>query len=137
MFVFLTKLSARCADKYEQNQFQCGMCLTLLIPYGGYRFHFCSIKKQHMRAKSIADLVSLSVSLYLLLKDEALFHNETAEELKSKISRIVDEITQALYEKMHIAHTAELNVLKGELETLRTELALMEAKVINLQQQNG
>jgi len=125
-----------------------------------------------MRAKTIIDLLSLSVSLYMLSKDhdflkksaeetaeskkkaEEHYEGDAADEpenedeflsgilhnatrLKEGLERRMDEVAAAVYEKMHIAHTNEIRKLSEEIAALRTELAITEAKVVNLQQTNG
>lgn len=125
-----------------------------------------------MRTKTIIDLLSLSVSLYMLSKDHDFLKTSAAhtsegkkrteedyrteeetensggdeflsgilnnaKQLKEDLQRKMDEVAVAVYEKMHIAHTDEIKKLADEIALLRTELALTEAKVINLQQANG
>lgn len=123
-----------------------------------------------MRAKTIVDLLSLSVSLYMLSKEHDFLKKSAertaesknnAEEdydaegiddhestfvsgilqnaalMKEGLEQKLNEVASKVYEKMHIAHTDEIRKLSEEIDLLRTELALTEAKVVNLQQKNG
>lgn len=118
-----------------------------------------------MRAKNIVDLLTLSVSLYMLSKDEE-FLKDAAEltakgkqkatelfdtvtniegeeiigQIREHASKIKDEmITRAneiainVYNKMHIAHTDDIKKISDELSVMKTELALAEARIVNLE----
>lgn len=155
---------------HEENQFYELFSVTLLISGDEDSRHFCLINNYTMRAKAIVDLLSLSVSLYMLSKDEEFLKSaaeltakgkqkagelyesltdqsgeheligeivQKAARLKEKLGHKVDEAAKTIYDKMHIAHTNEIRKLTDEIADLRTELALTEAKVINLQQAKG
>lgn len=51
------------------------------------------------------------------------------EELETKM----EEVAEKIYAKMHITHTNETQELKTAIEKLKTELALAEARIVQLE----
>ncbi|MCG3167023.1 MAG: hypothetical protein POELPBGB_02806 [Bacteroidia bacterium] len=58
---------------------------------------------------------------------------EKAGEAKVEIEKKMEEVAIAVYGKMHIAHTDEVKKLEEQVNALRTELALAEARIVNLE----
>lgn len=54
---------------------------------------------------------------------------QAREDLEKKI----EEAAVRVYEKMHIAHTDEIKKLSAEIEKLKRELALTEARIVHLE----
>lgn len=55
--------------------------------------------------------------------------HEAKEELENKIS----EVAEKVYAKMNIAHTHQVDALEAELNSVRRELALAEARILTLE----
>lgn len=62
---------------------------------------------------------------------------EKAQQAKAEMEKKIEEIAAAVYEKMHIAHTDETKRLSEEIEKLRTELMLAEARIVHLEGQQA
>jgi hypothetical protein len=141
----------------------------MLIPEVFCLRQFCPVKQKRMRTKTIVDLLSLSVNLYMLSKDEDFLRKaaevtakgkqkagelldvftgededgeqfiqrilDNAGRMKQELEEKMDEVAVAVYSKMHIVHTNEIKKMAGELERLRTEVALAEARIVNLESQ--
>lgn len=56
-----------------------------------------------------------------------------ASQAKEELERRMEEIAAAAYKKMHIAHTDEVRVLQSEIEGLKKQLALSEARILLLE----
>jgi polyhydroxyalkanoate synthesis regulator phasin len=54
---------------------------------------------------------------------------EAKEELETRISEMVKQ----MYEKMKIAHTGKIEELEQSIKQLRNELALAEARIVNIE----
>lgn len=61
---------------------------------------------------------------------------EKAKQAKEELEHKVSEIAASVYEKMHIANTAETTRLSLEIEKLKTELMLAEARIVHLEGQS-
>lgn len=60
---------------------------------------------------------------------------EKAKQAKEELEKKIEEIAATVYEKMHIAHTDETKRLSEEIEKLKTELLLAEARIVHLEGQ--
>ena len=58
---------------------------------------------------------------------------EKAGQAKEEIEKKMEEVAVAVYGKMHIAHTDEIVKLEEQINNLRTELALAEARIVKLE----
>ncbi|TAL57175.1 MAG: hypothetical protein EPN85_14430 [Bacteroidetes bacterium] len=56
-----------------------------------------------------------------------------AQKAKEELGKQIDEAAVKVYEKMHIAHSGEVKKLAEEIERLKNELALAEARIVNLE----
>jgi polyhydroxyalkanoate synthesis regulator phasin len=56
-----------------------------------------------------------------------------AQKAKEELEKKIEEAAVKVYEKMHIAHADEVKKLAGEVDLLRRELALAEARIVNLE----
>lgn len=56
-----------------------------------------------------------------------------AQEAKEELERKMEEVAASVYKKMHIAHTDEVDALRTEIDTLRKQLNLAEARFNNSQ----
>jgi hypothetical protein len=56
-----------------------------------------------------------------------------AVELKDEIETKIEETALKVYQKMKIANTDEIMNLQSQIEIVKKELALAEAKIINLE----
>jgi len=56
-----------------------------------------------------------------------------ALQAKEEIEKKIEETVAVVYEKMRIAHTDELKKLELQLNAVKTELALAEARIVNLE----
>lgn len=65
-----------------------------------------------------------SLSEKLLLKA-----SQAKEELEQKIGEMVVK----LYDKMNIAHTEQIKELRTQIESLKKEIALAEARIVSLE----
>lgn len=135
--------------------------MTIVIRIEKYRDLLC---KKKMRAKTIIDLLSLSTSLYMLSKDEELmkslsgmkqkgkekvdelFNDEDgvgltgkimnkAKQAKEELEQHIEETVKRMYEKMQIAHLEKVEKLQSQIDTLKKELAISEARLVNLESQ--
>jgi hypothetical protein len=118
-----------------------------------------------MKAKTLVQLLGLTVSLYSLSKDEELkekvkditrkgkekinglyeeFSGNTEEELTEKImatalkakeefEQRVEEFVSTVYDKMKIAHTKDMEVLREELAGTQQELANAKERIAALE----
>jgi len=59
----------------------------------------------------------------------------TLKEAKEELDRKIEEAVIRIYEKMNIAHTNSIAALQEELNNLKKELALAEARIIHLESQ--
>jgi len=57
--------------------------------------------------------------------------HEAKEELEHKIGQVAEKI----YEKMNIAHTSQIAALNADIELLKKELSLAEARIVSLETQ--
>lgn len=57
----------------------------------------------------------------------------TAKEAREELEKKVDEALVKIYEKMQVAHAKDLQALQNELATLKRELAIAEARIVNLE----
>lgn len=62
---------------------------------------------------------------------ELLMHK--AAEAKIELEHRISEFVIESYDKLKIAHTNEIKRLEDEINNLKTELALTEARVVNLE----
>ena len=63
---------------------------------------------------------------------EKLLHR--AKQVRKEVEQKIEETAENVYRKMHIAHTGEIGKLEAEIDRLKKELALTEARVMNLSQ---
>lgn len=56
-----------------------------------------------------------------------------AVELKDEIENKIEQTALKVYQKMKIANTNEIKTLQSEIEMIKKELALAEAKIVNLE----
>lgn len=118
-----------------------------------------------MRAKRISNLLSLSLQLYLLSKDEKfredvgkltavlkrkatkMFESMDSEkqetlcavvnkasEMKEALQEKLDEAVVALYGKMNIAHTTEIDELASQIDDLKSQLTASEERLSRLEE---
>lgn len=71
--------------------------------------------------------------------EETMIHKflEKAKQAKEEMEHKMGEIAEGVYAKMKIAHTNEITKLNDELESLKRELALAEARIVHLEQKHG
>lgn len=62
---------------------------------------------------------------------QKLFHK--AREAREQLERKIEETAVTVYAKMHIAHADEVKGLSAEVERLKRELSLMEARLVHLE----
>ena len=55
------------------------------------------------------------------------------QKAKVELDKKIEETAAKVYEKMHIAHADELKKLSEEVDRLKRELSLTEARVVNLE----
>lgn len=55
------------------------------------------------------------------------------QKAKVELDRKIEEAAIKVYEKMHIAHADEVKRLSDEVDHLKRELSLTEARVVNLE----
>ena len=60
-------------------------------------------------------------------------HQEKFPQLKDEIETKIEETALKMYQKMKIANTDEIMNLQSQIEIVKKELALAEAKIINLE----
>lgn len=58
---------------------------------------------------------------------------EKATQAKAEIEKKMEEVAINVYGKMHIAHTDQINQLQQQITDLQTQLALAQARIINLE----
>ncbi len=58
---------------------------------------------------------------------------EKAGQAKEEIEKKMEEVAVSVYSKMHIAHTDEIAKLEEQINNLRTEFALAEARIVSLE----
>jgi polyhydroxyalkanoate synthesis regulator phasin len=56
-----------------------------------------------------------------------------AKKAKEELERKMSEVAEKVYEKMHIAHSDEVKRLSDEIASIKKELALAEARIVNLE----
>ena len=68
-------------------------------------------------------------------EEHQLIHQilEKAKVAKDELEVKMEEIAAKLYENLHIAHTDEIKELKEDINKLKNELALTEARVVHLE----
>ena len=71
--------------------------------------------------------------------EEKLIHKflHKAKQAKEELEKRIEEVASKVYEKMHIAHTDEVKRLSTEIETLKRELALAEARILHLEEKKS
>ncbi|MGZ3898712.1 MAG: hypothetical protein ACXVNM_01895 [Bacteroidia bacterium] len=57
----------------------------------------------------------------------------TARQAKEELDKKIEETVTKVYEKMHIAHANDLKELEQQLALVKRELALAEARIVNLE----
>jgi polyhydroxyalkanoate synthesis regulator phasin len=58
---------------------------------------------------------------------------EKAAQAKEELEQKIGEMVVKLYDKMNIAHTEQIKELSNRIEALKKELALAEARIVNLE----
>ncbi len=58
---------------------------------------------------------------------------QKASQAKEEIEKKMEEVAVSVYDKMHIAHTDEIKRLEQEIADLKKELALAEARIVQLE----
>ena len=58
---------------------------------------------------------------------------EKTKQAKEELEKKIEETAAKVYHKMHIAHTDQVETLAAEIKLLRNELALAEARMVNLE----
>jgi polyhydroxyalkanoate synthesis regulator phasin len=58
---------------------------------------------------------------------------QKARKAKADLEKKIEETAADVYRKMHIAHTDEVKKLSDEIEALKRELSLAEARIVNLE----
>mgnify|MGYP001565357576 CR=1 FL=1 len=56
-----------------------------------------------------------------------------AQKAKEDLEKKIEETAVKVYGKMHIAHTDDVKKLSGEIERLKRELSLAEARIVHLE----
>jgi polyhydroxyalkanoate synthesis regulator phasin len=59
--------------------------------------------------------------------------HEKARQAREELEERVAELAANVYRKMHIAHASEVEALGARIEDLKKELALAEARLVNLE----
>ena len=57
-----------------------------------------------------------------------------AKKAKEELEQKIAEVAEKVYTKMHIAHADEVKKLSDEIDRVKRELALAEARIVNLEQ---
>lgn len=67
--------------------------------------------------------------------EERLFQKfmHKAQKAKEELEKKIEETAVKVYGKMHIAHTDEIKKLSDEIERLKREMAMAEARIVNLE----
>lgn len=67
--------------------------------------------------------------------EEKLLQNilHKAHQAKEELERKIEDAAVKVYQKMHIAHTDEVKRLQDELDRLKRELSLLEARMVNVE----
>jgi polyhydroxyalkanoate synthesis regulator phasin len=60
-----------------------------------------------------------------------------AKKAKEELEKKIEEAAVRVYQKMHIAHADEVKKLAEEVDRLKRELALTEARIVNLEPKNS
>ncbi len=60
---------------------------------------------------------------------------EKAIQAKEELEHRIGEVVVKLYDKMNIAHTAQVEKLTKQIDSLKDELVLAEARIIKLESQ--
>ena len=58
---------------------------------------------------------------------------QKAAQAKEEIEKKMEEVAISVYGKMHIAHTDEIKNLEQQIADLKNEIALAEARIVNLE----
>jgi len=61
---------------------------------------------------------------------------QKVHQAKEELEKKVEEIAAGVYSKMHIAHTDETTRLSDEIEKLKIELMMAEARIVHLEGQS-
>lgn len=56
-----------------------------------------------------------------------------AAQAKEELEQKIGEMVAKLYDKMNIAHTAQIEELQSEIKLLKRELAMAEARIVGLE----
>lgn len=59
---------------------------------------------------------------------------EKAKQAREELEQKMEEVAVKAYKKMHIAHTDEIKKLETEIEQLRKQLGLAEARISSVEQ---
>ncbi len=62
---------------------------------------------------------------------------EGARKAKEELEKKIEETAVKVYGKIHIAHTDDIKKLSGEIERLKRELSLAEARIVHLEPKAG
>jgi polyhydroxyalkanoate synthesis regulator phasin len=62
---------------------------------------------------------------------------EKAKQAREELEQKMEEVAVKAYRKMHIAHTDEIKKLESEIEQLKKQLGLAEARIITIEQSRG
>lgn len=60
-----------------------------------------------------------------------------AKKAKEELEKRIEDTAVKVYDKMHIAHADEVKRLAEEIDKLKRDLALAEARLINLEPKNS
>jgi polyhydroxyalkanoate synthesis regulator phasin len=58
-----------------------------------------------------------------------------ATQAKEELEQKIGEMVVKLYDKMNIAHTEQIRSLQDQIDALKKEVALAEARIVNLEMQ--
>ena len=59
---------------------------------------------------------------------------EKAKQAREELEQKMEEVAVKAYRKMHIAHTDEIKKLESEIEQLKKQLGLAEARIVTIEQ---
>jgi len=60
-----------------------------------------------------------------------------AKQAREELEQKMEEVAVKAYKKMHIAHTDEIKKLEMEIEQLKKQLGLAEARIVIIEQKNN